>query len=73
MIELKYLVDKKINLTDIDNNVYTGRVNEYVFPEDNEPEEESIVLDRPSRNDGYKFNYLMEFRKSEIKSIEVIG
>ena len=73
MIELKYLVDKKINLTDIDNNVYTGRVNEYVFPEDNEPEEESIVLDRPPRNDGYKFNYLIEFRKSEIKSIEVIG
>ena len=72
MIELKTLVDKMVKITDIDGNIYTGKVFEYVFPEDNEPEVKSIVLDSPVRN-GFKLNnYLMEFKATEIQSIEVI-
>ena len=73
MIELKKLVGKKVKLTDIDGYIYTATVSEYVFPEDNEPEEESIVLDYPVRNDGYKYEDLIEFKASEIHSIEIIS
>ena len=72
MIDLKKIVGKTIKLTDIDNYIYMGEVSEYAFPEDNEPEVESIVLDYPLRNDGYKYENLIEFMKPEIKSIEIL-
>lgn len=72
MTELRRVVGKKIKLTDIDGYIYTGMVSEYVFPEDNDPEVESIVLDYPLRNDGYKYKELIEFTALEIKSIEII-
>lgn len=72
MIELKTLVDKMVKITDTDGNIYTGKVIEYVFPEDNEPEVESIVLDSPVKN-GFKLNnYLMELKATEIQSIDIV-
>ena len=61
-INLKALVGKNVKLTDIDGYTYTAEVSEYIFQDDNVPEEiEAIVLDYPVRSDGYKYDHLIEF------------
>lgn len=72
-MELRSLEGKKIRLTDTDGYVYTGVVGDYVYADDNDPEEEAIILDYLTRNDGFKYENPIEFRASEIKSIEVIS
>ncbi len=68
------LESKKIRLVDIDGDVYEGKVGDYVFPDDNEPEGvEGIILDDPVRNDGYKYQNPVQFNAPEIKSIEIIS
>lgn len=65
LIELE---GKRVRITDINGEIFEGRVEDYIFPEDNEPEGlESITLyDCPQRS------YPVEFYETDIKSIQII-
>lgn len=73
-MNLRSYEGKNVRLTDTDGEVFEGYAADYIFAEDNVPEEvEAIVLDYPIRkSDGHKFESPVEFTATEIKSIEVI-
>lgn len=72
-MNLRFFEGKNVKLTDDEGREYKGYVGDYIFAEDNVPEEiEAIVLDYPIRDDGFKYNNPVEFTAPEIKSIEVI-
>lgn len=72
-MDLRFFVGKNVKLTDDEDREYKGYVSDYIFAEDNVPEEvEAIVLDYLVRDDGFKYKNLIEFTAPEIKSIEVI-
>lgn len=56
---------KKVIITDIDEEVHYGKVTDYIYPEDNEPEGESIILENLEGE-------LLEFRPEDIKKIETV-
>lgn len=66
---------KKVRLVSKETGrVFEGLASDYIHPDDNEPEEvEGIVLDFPTRNDGFKYQNPVQFNAPEIKSIEVIS
>lgn len=64
---------KTIKLTDIDRQTYIGYVGDYIYPEDNDPEVEGIILDNVVRSDGLKSEYPIKFDAPEIKSIEILN
>lgn len=73
MVELKKLEGKNIILTDIDGDTFEGYVSEYIFPDDNYPEEvEGITIDYPIKNGKIEYEYIVQFNKPEIKSIEIL-
>lgn len=73
MTDLRKFEGKSVRLTDVDGDVFEGYASDYVFPEDNVPEEiEAIILDYPVRSDGYRYKNPVEFTAPEIKSIEII-
>ncbi|MGM9587833.1 MAG: hypothetical protein ACI3VA_10145 [Candidatus Limivicinus sp.] len=55
---------ERVKIINTNNQVFRGTVTDYIFPEDNEPEEESIIL-RSAKGE------LLEFYKSSIKTIEI--
>ena len=60
---------KKVKITDTRKRIWEGKVTDYIYPEDNEPEVESIII----RCETGKFpGKLIEFTALEIESIEVI-
>lgn len=65
---------KNIEILDDRNEIYIGHVVQYIYAEDNTPEEvESLILNRVVRKkDNYKYPYLVEFTANEIKSIKEI-
>jgi len=67
-MELRKLEGKRVRLISTDGEIFEGRIEDYVFPEDNEPEGvESITLyDCPQRS------YPIEFYANKIRFIEVI-
>lgn len=73
-MNLRFYEGKNVKLTDVDGEIYTGYVTDYIFAEDNAPEEvEAIMLDYPIReSDGYKYQNPVEFTAPEIKSIEIM-
>lgn len=66
-MNIKQYVSKKVTILTVDSKTFYGTVIDYIFPEDNEPEGESIVLRSPE----YK-GMLFEFRPDEIKEIKAI-
>lgn len=58
--------NKKVKITDKDGGNFIGVVNDYIYPEDNEPEQESIIIDT---NEGE----VLEFYEKDIQQICVIG
>lgn len=74
MRNLREYEGKNVRLTCTDNEVFEGYASDYIFAEDNAPEEvEAIILDHPIRkSDGYQLPNLVEFTALEIKFIEVI-
>ncbi len=73
MVKLATLEGEKIKLFSQSGRFYEGIVGDYIYPEDNAPEEiEAIVLDNTVRDDGYEFEFPVEFTAPEIKSIEII-
>lgn len=60
-------------LTNTDGQTYKGYASDYIFPEDNYPEEvEGIILNKPIRGDGYVYNRSVEFAAPEISAIEIV-
>lgn len=65
MMSLKSHYGKKVNIVDINGNEFSGIVEDYFFPDDNESGLESIVV---KTNDGD----LYEFTKETIEKITAI-
>jgi len=64
-MKLYQLEGKKVRIVCDNEQMYFGKVTDYIHPEDNEPEGESIVLKTLE-------GVLIEFRPEEIKEIEII-
>ena len=64
-MELVKFYNKKVRITDTEGRVFLGHVSDYIYPEDNEPEVESIIVDELSGD-------LLEFYEETIKEIEII-
>lgn len=62
---LKQYYLKKIQIIDVDGQCFKGIVNDYIYPEDNENEKESIIVDTI---DGR----VIEFYEYDIRSIKLI-
>lgn len=71
-MNLKNYIGENVKLVSKSGHIYTGHVWDYVYPDDNEPEIEAIIMDYPVREDGYKSEYPMQFNAPDIKSIEII-
>lgn len=70
----KLVEDKIVRITTVDGEIFEGLVVDYVYPDINEPEkDETVVLDRPTRNDGYKYLDPVRFNVSDIKSAEIVS
>lgn len=71
-MSLREFEHKYVRLIDTDGDGFEGYAGDYIFPEDNDPEIEGIVLDYPIRDDGFKYDNPVEFSAAEIRSIEII-
>lgn len=65
---IKYY-DKNIRIVDTKDRIWEGKVTDYVYPEDNEQEVESIIIKCELGRFPGKY---VEFLESNIKSIEII-
>ena len=61
--------NKKVRITDIDDQVFEGKVTDYVYPEDDESNAESIIIDCEK---GPFTGNLVEFWEKDIKTIQII-
>ena len=59
---LKELYGKHITIITVDNKIFHGVVDDYIFPEDNDDNKESIIL-ATSKSE------FIEFEESEIANI----
>jgi len=64
-MKLNQYEGEKARITDIDGQVFYGHVTDYIYAEDNVPEGESIILKTLE-------GVYIEFRREEIKEIEII-
>lgn len=71
-MELYDFLKKKVQLSSISGRTFIGVVCDYFYPEDNETNIESIALDYPVRDDGYKYEYPVEFSATSIKKIQIL-
>lgn len=62
-LDLKEYLEEDVKIITIDNEEFEGFVTDYIFAEDNEPEEEAIIIETPEGKS-------IEFKISEIKEIE---
>lgn len=60
---------KKVQITDIDNQVFEGVVSDYVYPDDDDTGLESIIVDCTS---GPLSGKPVQFWEKDIKAIQVI-
>ena len=56
---------KEVKITATNGQSFTGVISDYIYPEDNEPAEESVVMDAIGGR-------VIEFPASDIKRIDVI-
>ncbi len=64
-MKLKEYYSKKVNILASNGTTYSGTVNDYFFPDDNDHGMESIVLETLSGD-------LVEFTELDIKTITTI-
>lgn len=70
MIKLSQALEgKNVRIIDIKNRIWEGKVTDYIYPEDNDPEVESIII---KCEVGQFPGKSVEFTEPEIHSIEVI-
>jgi len=65
-MNLKKYEGRKVRIIDNDDTEFVGRVIEYIYTEDNEPEGEGLIL-----HDDLQ-ERLIEFRKEKIKSVKIL-
>ena len=65
IMDLKRYYDKTVLITTVKGKVFSGKVNDYFYPDDNESGLESIVIDTP---DGS----IIEFTEENIETITEI-
>lgn len=69
-----FVINKKVRITTIGGEVFEGVVVDYLYPDWNKSEDdEIIVLDCPTRNDGYEYSTTVPFNMSNIKSAEILS
>lgn len=61
------LEGKKARIIDTDGDVFEGKIMDYIFPEDNEPEGEAAIDFYTTSGEWVGFN------ETDIESIEIIG
>ena len=61
---------KKIQILDTENKSWEGTVTDYIYPEDNEPEEIESIIIKCSK--GPFPGKSVEFTEKDIKTIKVI-
>ena len=64
-MDLKEYYDREVVIITDDGQIFSGFVDEYIYPEDNENEKESIILKTKQ--------VLVEFYEEDIKDIVVLG
>lgn len=64
----KDLEEKRVKITDIDNEIFEGIVSDYIYPEDNEPEGVAgiCIEDCPQRSGDW-----IGFNEHDIKEIKI--
>ena len=60
---------KRVRIVDVDNQIFEGRITDYIYAEDNEPEVEAIVMDCQK---GPLRGKAVEFWEEHISVIEII-
>ncbi len=65
-MSLKKYYEEKVRIRTPDGKIFEGKVTDYFYPEDNEPERESIAVKITSTGE------LFEFPEEDILSIEII-
>lgn len=66
-MKLRKYVGKNVKIIDVDGEEYVGKIGDYIWPDDNEPEVEAVILDNPEYANPVQFN------ATDIKSIEIIS
>lgn len=64
-MNLKQYYNKKVKIVSVDKVVFIGTVNDYFYPDDNENEKESIVIDTSDKR-------VIEFYEDDIQTIEIL-
>ena len=64
-MNLKQYYGQTVQITSVNEQLFVGIVTDYFYPEDNEADEESIVVDTAQ-------NGIIEFYEKEIKEITII-
>ncbi len=64
-MNLKQFYGKKVKIVSVDKTVFIGTVNDYFYPDDNENEKESIVIDTSDKR-------VIEFYEDDIQTIEIL-
>ena len=64
-MNLKQFYGKKVKIVSVDKTVFIGIVNDYFYPDDNENEKESIVIDTSDKR-------VIEFYEDDIQTIEIL-
>ncbi len=63
------LEGKKVVIVDIDEKIFAGKVTDYIYPEDNEPEGIAAIA---IKNCPQRPGQWIGFNETDIKSIEVV-
>lgn len=72
-MELYKFEGKYVHIIDADGEEFTGRVGDYVWEDENEDFGcDAIILDNPTRGDGYQYENPVQFNSSDIVSIKVL-
>lgn len=68
-MNLKQYYGKAVRIVDVDDEVFEGKVTDYIYPGDDDTGLESIIIDCTN---GKLKGKGVEFWEKDIKSIEVI-
>lgn len=72
-MELYKFLGKRICLIKDDGKEFIGHVGDYVWEDENEDFGcDAIILDNPTRDDGYQYGNPVQFNSSDIASIKIL-
>ncbi len=72
-MDLCKLEGKYVCIIDTDGEEFTGRVGDYIWEDENEDFGcDAIILDYPTRGDGYQYENPVQINASDIASIKIL-